>query len=107
MCIERINSIILLIKCIFVSPGCTATAPDNGKVDDGSTSSVLDGNTVAFTCDTGYTLSSSGIVTCTSGSLEAVPTCKQGMFCLIYLIKLLQWSYDDYVSIKPSLVVCQ
>ena len=67
---------------IFHSPGCTATAPANGLVYSGPTSSVLDGNTITFTCSAGYTLSSdTGVLTCTTGSLGTVPTCDGGMYC--------------------------
>ena len=66
--------------------GCTATAPANGLVDGAATSSVTNTNTVTFTCNVGYTLSSgSGILTCTAGSLVGtVPTCSSGKLHIIF-----------------------
>ena len=67
---------------MFYSPGCTGTAPANGFVYSADESSVLHGNTIMFTCNAGYKLSSgTGVLTCRTGNLGTVPTCDVGMYC--------------------------
>ena len=89
---------IIIVQCIFVV-FCKDPTPENGQIIQSNINEVyLEGSTVSFTCDHGYTLSESVSSTCNGTGLwnPNPPSCIEGTsnlidknVCCFYLLNLL------------------
>ena len=88
-CIDHVNgSSALVTNTVFLFSDCKQINVEHAIIDP--TGTVTNGSIVTVTCESGYTLDSTGItsttVTCVNGQLDVTPTCSAGLYIISWII---------------------
>ena len=84
------GSIVLVTNTIifFLVSDCKQINVEHATINP--TGTVTNGSIVTVTCESGYTLDSTGTttttVTCVNGQLDVTPTCSAGLYIISWLI---------------------
>ena len=81
-------TLLWLLIHFFIISVCQPITVEHGSIDP--TGNVINGSIVTVTCNSGYTLDSTGTtstnVTCINSTFDVTPTCSAGLYILSWLI---------------------